>query len=103
MKCVPENKRRPEVTKIIANSSTMMKSEEVAKKTMDGIRKGSFHIRCNFKGLILSTSTAGFAPQRSFLMAFVEILVAGIARLIGLFHLWTFYGSIEKWHSQKLD
>ncbi|KAJ8450494.1 hypothetical protein Cgig2_002179 [Carnegiea gigantea] len=98
-----ENKRRLELTKIIANSSTMMKSEEVAKKTMDGIRKGSFHIRCNFKGLILSTSTAGFSPQRSFLMAFVEILVAGIARLIGLFHLWTFYRSIEKRHCQTLE
>uniref|UniRef100_A0A7C9EJC1 3-dehydrosphinganine reductase n=2 Tax=Opuntia streptacantha TaxID=393608 RepID=A0A7C9EJC1_OPUST len=96
-----ENKRRPELTTIIAGSSGMMKADEVAKKTVDGIRSGRFIVPCNFEGLLLSIATAGLGPQRSYLMAFVEVLAAGIIRLAGLFFQWTWYGSIEKWHSQK--
>lgn len=96
-----ENKRRPQLTSIIAGSSGMMKADEVAKKSIDGIKSGSFIVPCNFEGLLLSIATAGLGPQRSYLMAFVEVLTAGILRLAGLFFQWNWYGSIEKWHSQK--
>lgn len=98
---VAENKRRPELTTIIADSSGMMKADEVAKKSIDGIKKGSFIIPCNLEGVLLSIATAGLSPQRSYLMAFVEVLAAGPVRLIGLCFQWNWYGSIEKWHSKR--
>ncbi|CAO2816803.1 unnamed protein product [Amaranthus hypochondriacus] len=96
-----ENKRRPEMTTVIAGSSGMMKADEVAKKSIDGIKRGSFIIPCNLEGLLLSIVTAGLSPQRSYLMAFVEVAFVGIVRLVALFFQWNWYGSIEKWHSKK--
>ncbi|GFY85067.1 NAD(P)-binding Rossmann-fold superfamily protein [Actinidia rufa] len=96
-----ENKRRPQLTSIIAGSSGAMKANEVAKKALDGIKSGSFMVPCNFEGLLLSIATAGLSPQRSFLMAFVEVIGVGILRIAGLCFQWNWYGSIEKWHAQK--
>ncbi|XWS32659.1 hypothetical protein CRYUN_Cryun22dG0008900 [Craigia yunnanensis] len=98
-----ENKVRPELTKILAGSSGSMKADEVAKKALDGIKSGSFIVPCNFEGHMLAIATAGLAPQRSFLMAFFEVVFPGIFRLVGLFLQWNWYGSIEKWHAKKND
>ncbi|GMN46617.1 hypothetical protein TIFTF001_015805 [Ficus carica] len=96
-----ETKIRPQLTNIIAASSGVMKAEEVAKKALDGIKCGSFIIPCNFEGHLLSIATAGFSPQRSFLMAFVEVLTAGLIRVATLCFQWNWYGSIEKYYAQK--
>ena len=98
---IAEIKVRPQLTSIIAASSGAMKADEVAKKALSGIKSGSFIIPCNFEGLLLSIATAGFAPQRSFVMAFVEIVAAGIIRFATLCFQWNWYGSIEKWHTQQ--
>ncbi|KAI4369621.1 hypothetical protein MLD38_018044 [Melastoma candidum] len=39
-----ENKRKPPLTSIIAGSSSAMTADDVAKKTLDGIKAGSFFI-----------------------------------------------------------
>lgn len=96
-----ENKRKPELTKIIASSSGSMKPEEVAKKAFDGIKCGNFIISCNLEGFALALATTGLSPQRSFLMAFVEVVAAGILRIAALCFQWSWYGSIEKYHSQR--
>ncbi|XVF57839.1 hypothetical protein PTKIN_Ptkin07bG0014800 [Pterospermum kingtungense] len=96
-----ENKVRPELTKILAGSSSSMKADAVAKKAFDGIRSGSFIVPCNFDGHMLAIATAGLSPQRSFLMAFVEVVFAGLFRLVGLFLQWNWYGRIEKWRLNK--
>lgn len=98
---VEENKRKPELTKIISASSGAMKAEDVAQKAFDGIKCGSFIISCNLEGFALSLATAGLSPQRSFLMAFLEVVAAGIIRIVALCFQWSWFGSIEKWHSQK--
>ncbi|TXG71980.1 hypothetical protein EZV62_000559 [Acer yangbiense] len=98
---IAENKRKPQLTSIIAGSSGVMKAEEVAKKTLNGIKSGSFIIPCNFEGLLLSLATCGLSPQRSVLMAFVEVVTAGLLRLAGLCFQWNWYGSIQSWHAQK--
>ncbi|XWS66272.1 hypothetical protein CRYUN_Cryun05aG0185200 [Craigia yunnanensis] len=96
-----DRKVRPELTNIITGSyRDIMKAEEVAKKTLDGIKSGSFTISCNFEGQILAIATAGSSPQRSFLMAFLEVVLAGISRLVALFFLWKWYRSIKKWHAK---
>lgn len=98
---ITETKVRPQLTSIIAASSGAMKADEVAKKALNGIKSGSFIIPCNFEGLLLSIATAGLSPQRSFLMAFVEIVAAGITRFAGLCFQWNWYGSIEKWYAKQ--
>ncbi|PON80150.1 Short-chain dehydrogenase/reductase [Parasponia andersonii] len=96
-----ENKKRPQLTSIIAASSGAMKADVVAKIALNGIKSGSFVIPCNFEGLLLSIATAGLSPQRSFLMAFVEVVAAGPIRFLALFFHWDWYGKIEKWHAQQ--
>ncbi|KAG2403620.1 3-dehydrosphinganine reductase [Vigna angularis] len=96
-----EGRRKPELTKIIAASSGCMTAEKVAQKALDGIKSGSFIVSCNLEGIALSLATAGLSPQRSFLMAFVEVVAAGILRIVALGMQWTWYGSIEKYHSQR--
>lgn len=78
-----------------------MKAEAVAKKTLNGIKSGSFIVPCNFEGALLSISTAGLSPQNSFWMAFLEVVFAGIIRIVALCFQWVWYGSIEKWNAQK--
>lgn len=78
-----------------------MKADEVAQKAFDGIRHGSFFISCNMEGIALSLATSGLSPQRSFLMAFVEVITAGILRIAALCFQWNWYGSIEKWHKER--
>ncbi|KAK1426025.1 hypothetical protein QVD17_14692 [Tagetes erecta] len=98
---VKEKKRRPPLTSIIAASSGSMKVDEVAKKALNGIKSGSFFVSCNFEGFMLSIATVGLSPQRSCLVAFVEVISIGVLRIVGLCFQWIWYGRIEKWHAQK--
>lgn len=101
MSWIAENKLRPELTKIIAGSSGTMKPEEVAKKALNGIKSGSFIVPCNSEGFLLAIATAGLSPQRSFLMAFFEVVAAGLLRIVSLCFQWMWYGSIEKYSKKK--
>lgn len=98
---IVENKQRPELTSIIAASSGAMKADQVAQKALNGIKSGSFIIPCNFEGFLLSLATAGLSPQRSPVMAFVEVVAASVMRIAGLFFQWNWYSSISKWNAQK--
>ncbi|KAL6970383.1 3-dehydrosphinganine reductase tsc10b [Sarracenia purpurea var. burkii] len=95
-----ENKKKPQLTSIIAASSTAMKADDVAKKAWNGIKSGSFIVPCNFEGFLLSIATAGLCPQRSYLTAFAEVVAAGTLRVAGLCIQWNWYRHIEKWHAQ---
>ncbi|XP_042515720.1 3-dehydrosphinganine reductase TSC10A-like [Macadamia integrifolia] len=96
-----ENKVRPQLTSIIAATSGAMKADEVAKRTLNGIKSGTFIVSCNLEGFFLSLATSGLSPQRSALIAFFEVVGAGFLRIIALATQWNWYGSIEKWHVQK--
>ncbi|MFS7990333.1 putative 3-dehydrosphinganine reductase [Helianthus anomalus] len=96
-----ENKRRPPLTNIILGSSGSMKADEVAKKALNGIKSGSFFVHCNFEGFFMSIMTAGLSPQRSYLMAFVEVVSVGVLRIVALCIQWTWYRSIEKYHAKS--
>ncbi|WMV34258.1 hypothetical protein MTR67_027643 [Solanum verrucosum] len=96
-----ENKRRPQLTSILAASSGSMKADEVAKKALNGLKSGNFIVPCNFEGFFLSIATAGLSPQRSFLMAFIEVIAAGILRVVGLCFQWNWYGSIDKFLEER--
>ncbi|KAK4783710.1 hypothetical protein SAY86_018078 [Trapa natans] len=88
-----ENKRRPQLTSIISESSGAMKAEDVAKKALNGIKNRSFMVPCNFEGFLLSIAIASLSPQRSFVMAFVEVVSIGLVPFAALFFQWNWYGS----------
>ncbi|OMO64581.1 Short-chain dehydrogenase/reductase SDR [Corchorus capsularis] len=96
-----ERKIRPELTDIITSSGGLLKADEVASKTLDGIKAGNFSIPLNLEGRMLTIATAGVSPQSSFLMAFLEVALASLARIVSLFFLWSAYRSVAKWHFQK--
>ncbi|CAM8988354.1 unnamed protein product [Rhodiola kirilowii] len=98
-----ENKTRPQLTSIIAGSSSAMKADEVAKIALSGIQAGNFIVPCNFEGRLLAVATAGLSPQPSFLMAFVEVVGASLLRVAGLCFQWNWFGCIEKFHAQKKE
>ncbi|XP_076949983.1 3-dehydrosphinganine reductase TSC10A-like [Bidens hawaiensis] len=93
--------RMPQLTSIISASSGTMRVDEVAKKTLNGIKRGSFIVFCNFEGFLLWIATIGASPQRSYLMAFVEVFLASVIRIVTLCYLCSWYGSILKWHAKK--
>ncbi|KAD3337583.1 hypothetical protein R6Q59_027564 [Mikania micrantha] len=96
-----EKKTRPRLTSIIAASSGMMHVNDVAKKSLNGIKSGSFYVPCNFQGFLLSISSVGLSPRRSWLLAIFEVIFAGLIRVVALCYLWKWYGTIEKWHAQN--
>ncbi|KAK8921651.1 hypothetical protein KSP39_PZI020780 [Platanthera zijinensis] len=98
---VEEIRRRPEITKIIAGSSGGITADDVAKKSLDGIKAGRFFIPCNFEGLMLAVATAGLSPQSSFAAAFLEISTASIMRFAALCFQWSWYSAIENWHAKN--
>ncbi|KAF2570702.1 hypothetical protein F2Q70_00005833 [Brassica cretica] len=84
-----KNRRRGQSsTSIIASSSGSMKTREVAKICLDGIKSGKFTATCHFIGYLLSIATSGVSPQRSFWHAFMEVMFGGLIRFVGLFFQW---------------
>ncbi|TVU28145.1 hypothetical protein EJB05_19654 [Eragrostis curvula] len=96
-----EHKRRPELTNIIAGSSGGMKADDVAKKALAGIKSGRFIVPCNFEGAMLAVATAGLSPQSSPLMAFAEVIGAGIMRFAALCFQWNWFSTIENYYAKN--
>ncbi|KAL6634975.1 hypothetical protein ACP70R_027646 [Stipagrostis hirtigluma subsp. patula] len=96
-----EHKRRPELTNIIAGSSGGMKADDVAKKALAGIKSGKFIVPCNFEGAMLAVATAGLSPQSSPLMAFLEVIGAGLMRFAALCFQWNWFSTIENYHAKN--
>ncbi|KAH7855134.1 hypothetical protein Vadar_021602 [Vaccinium darrowii] len=59
-----------------------MKADEVATKALDGF------VPCNAERALLAIATAGLSPQRSYVMAFVEVIAAGIECIAALCFQW---------------
>ncbi|EOA21099.1 hypothetical protein CARUB_v10001439mg [Capsella rubella] len=96
-----EQKKRPELTSIIAASSGSMKTKEVAKICLDGIKAGKFTVTCHYIGFLLSIASAGMSPQGSFWVAFIEVMFGGLTRLVSLVVQSQWYKTIEKWSTTK--
>ncbi|KAI3975756.1 hypothetical protein MKX01_023182 [Papaver californicum] len=88
---IEEKKRRPRVMRKIAACSSPMTADEVARKTLNGIKSGTFLVSCNLLGFFMCLGAADFAPQRSILTAFAEIFAAGFIRFYAIAFLWNFY------------
>ncbi|KAI5067071.1 hypothetical protein GOP47_0017599 [Adiantum capillus-veneris] len=96
-----ENETKPEITKLISGSSSAMNAVDVARQAINGIKEGKFSICCNFDGWMLCIATAGMSPQPSAVLAFAEIFLSGILRLLGLCFIWTWYQTLIKWTKRQ--
>ncbi|XP_078440140.1 3-dehydrosphinganine reductase TSC10A-like [Wolffia australiana] len=96
-----ELKRRPEMTSVVAGTSSCMTAEGVAKKTLAGIMAARFMVYCNFDGLMMGIATAGVSPQRSWAMALAEIFGSGFMRFIALCTQYYWSKAIAKGHQAK--
>eukprot|EP00249_Psilotum_nudum_P012534 c23841_g1_i1 orf=104-1228(+) len=96
-----ENESKPEITKVLSSSSSPMDAIDVARKCLRGIKAGRFNVSCNFDGFMLSTISAGMAPQPSFVHACFEVFLPGIFRIIALSVIWGWYRKVANWHCQQ--
>lgn len=78
----------------------MQTADEVATLAIKGIRAGNFNVCVNSHGLLLALATAGFSPQRSVLMAFIEVVGGGLMRFAGLCYLSSWYKSIAEYKAK---
>ena len=78
-----------------------MKADDVAEKALNGIKSGRFIVPCNFEGAMLAIATSGLTPQSSPLIAFVEVIGAGLMRFVALCIQWNWFSTIDNWYAKN--
>jgi 3-dehydrosphinganine reductase len=96
-----ENKTKPIETQLINETSGVLSAEEVAKKIIASTQKGSFSCWFGINGFLLECLTSGAQPITSMLELIAQSLTIGLARLILIGLLNTFYGIAKKGNSNK--
>jgi 3-dehydrosphinganine reductase len=96
-----ENKTKPIETQLINETSGVLSAEEVAKKIILSTQKGSFSCWFGINGFLLECLTSGAQPITSMLELISQSLTIGLARIIIIALLNTFYGIAKKGNSQK--
>eukprot|EP00897_Mesotaenium_endlicherianum_P010512 jgi/Mesen1/948/ME000118S00124 len=93
-----ENLTKPEVTKLISQSSTLVSASSVARSALAGIKAGQFSISSNFDGFMLGLVTSGMSPEPSLVMALLQICVMGLTRIVALATVASWESIVLKWH-----
>lgn len=96
-----ENRTKPIETQLINGTSDVLSAEEVAKKIISTTRKGSFSCWFGINGFLLESLTSGAQPITSMLELLCQSFTAGLARLIVVGLLNTFYAITKKNRSSK--
>ncbi|CAF0939541.1 unnamed protein product, partial [Adineta ricciae] len=87
-----ENISKPIETQLINETSGMLSAEEVAQKIITSTQKGSFSCWFGINGFLLESLTSGAQPITSTLELIAQTLTIGLARMIIVGLLNTFYG-----------
>jgi len=96
-----ENKTKPIETQLINETSGIMSAEEVAKNIIRSTRKGSFSCWFGINGFLLDCLTSGAQPITNILEIISQSLTVGLARIIMVGLLNTFYGIAKKANLKK--
>ena len=96
-----ENKSKPIETQLINSTSGLLSAEEVSKKIIASTRQGSFSCWFGINGFLLESLTSGAQPITNMLELLSQSFTVGLARLIIVGLLNTFYGIAKKHQSQK--
>ncbi len=99
-----EMQYKPEECKIISSDGGLFQPEDIAKDILDSIKSWRFMVNTGMDGWLLGIASAGLTtPVSSAGRALVEILLAGILRLVGIFYLYSWNGVCTNCHKQKSD
>lgn len=98
-----ERKMMPEITKILNADAGLAKPEDVAKKMVASAfaRNPTYSVYFTFEGWMLSNLTAGMSPVSSMVDAITQVSLSGIFRLVSLFYLNDWWGTIR--HYEEKD
>jgi 3-dehydrosphinganine reductase len=96
-----ENKNKPIETQLINGTSGVLSAEEVAKSIIASAQKGSFSCWFGINGFLLESLTSGAQPITSMLELISQSFTIGLARLIIVGLLNTFYGITKKSHAAR--
>ena len=97
-----ENKTKPLETKLINETSGLVSAEEVAKKILQSTRQGAFSCWFGINGFLLESLTSGAQPISSIFELFSQSMTIGIARLVMIGVLNTFYDITRKTRSNRI-
>lgn len=96
-----ESLTKTAITKeITADSGKPMEASAVAAAALAGLKRGDFMVSANFTGFMLCVNTVGMAPPSSFLSSTLEVLLAGLMRIVAIAFLSDFHAIIKK-HYRK--
>jgi 3-dehydrosphinganine reductase len=96
-----ENKSKPIETQLINETSGLISANDVARKIIASTRNGSFSCWFGINGFLLESLTSGAQPITSILELFSQSLTIGLARLIMIGLLNTFYTIVRQTHRNK--
>ena len=91
-----ENKSKPVETKLINGTSDVLSADAVAKGIIESTRKGSFSCWFGINGFLLDCLTSGAQPITSLVELFSQTFTVGLARVIMIGLLNTFYSITNK-------
>lgn len=86
-----ENKTKPIETQLINNTSGLFSADKIAREIINSTRKGSFSCWIGFNGFLLDSLTSGAQPTTGLLELISQVFTIGLARLIIVGLLNTFY------------
>lgn len=91
-----ENKSKPRETQLINETSGVLSADQVAKKAIEAVRKGSFTCSYGLNGLLLTCLTCGAQPATTIGEIIGQSIFSGLLRLIMLRVLASFYKLVKK-------
>ncbi|XP_048662538.1 3-ketodihydrosphingosine reductase [Marmota marmota marmota] len=96
-----ENKTKPLETRLISETTSVCKPEQVAKQIVKDAIQGNFNSSIGSDGYMLSALTCGMAPVTSITEGLQQVVTMGLFRTIALFYLGSFDSIIRRCMMQR--
>ncbi|XP_032458874.1 3-ketodihydrosphingosine reductase [Phocoena sinus] len=96
-----ENKTKPLETRLISETTSVCKPEQVAKQIVKDAIQGNFNSSIGSDGYMLSSLTCGMAPVTSITEGLQQVVTMGLFRTIALFYLGSFDSIVRRCMVQR--
>ncbi|VFV45179.1 low quality protein: [Lynx pardinus] len=96
-----ENKTKPLETRLISETVSVCKPEQVAKQIVKDAIQGNFNSSIGSDGYMLSSLTCGMAPVTSITEGLQQVVTMGLFRTIALFYLGSFDSIVRRCMMQR--
>ncbi|XP_028909497.1 3-ketodihydrosphingosine reductase isoform X2 [Ornithorhynchus anatinus] len=96
-----ENKTKPLETKLISETSSLCRPEQVAKTIVKDAIQGNFSSCVGSDGYMLSSLTCGMAPVTSITEGLQQVVTMGLFRIVALFYLGSFDSVVRRCMLQR--